>query len=107
MTEISRGVAWLRAGRLVEALTQLDRGIERLMKTGHRIWIWYLKALQARGLALTRDVDGAWMLIEESITSIEAEEERSHHAEVLRLKGWIQVLRGEPEQAAARRCAKP
>jgi class 3 adenylate cyclase/tetratricopeptide (TPR) repeat protein len=101
MAEISRGVAWLRAGRLNEALTQLDHGIERLMQTGHRIWIWYLRALRAEGLALTGDLDGAWALIEESITRIEAGEERSHYAEVLRLKGWILILRGEPDHAAA------
>ncbi len=101
LAEISCGVAWLRAGRLVEALTQLDQGIERLMQTGHRIWIWYLKALQAEGLALIGDLDAAWILIEESVARIEAGEERSHHAEVLRLKGWISILRGEPDQAAA------
>jgi predicted ATPase len=101
MSEISRGVAWLRAGRLAEALTQLDRGIERLMLTGHRIWIWYLRALRAEALALTGDLDGASDLIEESITRLEAGEERSHYAEVLRLKGWILILRGEPDQAEA------
>ena len=100
MAEISRGVAWLRAGRLAEALTQLDRGIGRLMQTGHRIWVWYLRALCAEGLALTGDIDGAWTLIEESIIRIEAGEERSHYAEVLRLRGWILILRGDPEQAA-------
>ena len=66
MAEISRGVAWLDAGRLAEAVPQLDRGIERLMQTGHRIWIWYLKALQAEGLALTGDHERAWTLIEEA-----------------------------------------
>jgi predicted ATPase len=101
MTEISRGVAWLRAGRLAEALSQLDRGIARLMQTGHRIWVWYLTALRAEGQALSGDIDGAWILIEESVARIEAGEERSHFAEVLRLKGWILILRGEPEQAVA------
>jgi class 3 adenylate cyclase/tetratricopeptide (TPR) repeat protein len=101
MAEISRGVAWLRAGRLAEALPQLDRGIERLMLTGHRIWIWYLRALRAEALALSGDIEGAWTLIEESVARIEAGEERSHYAEVLRLRGWILILRGEPDQAAA------
>ncbi len=101
MAEISRGVAWLRAGRLAEALPQLDRGIERLMLTGHRIWIWYLRALRAEGLALTGDIEGAWTLIEESVARIEAGEERSHYAELLRLRGWILILRGDLEQAAA------
>jgi class 3 adenylate cyclase/tetratricopeptide (TPR) repeat protein len=101
MTEISRGVALLRAGRLAEAVTQLDRGIKRLMQTGHRIWIWYLKALRAEALALTGDLGVAWILIEESVARIEAGEERSHYAEVLRLKGWILILRGEPDRAEA------
>jgi class 3 adenylate cyclase/predicted ATPase len=101
MSEISRGVAWLRAGRLAEALTQLDHGIERLMQTGHRIWIWYLRALRAEALAQTGDIDGAWSLIEESVVRIEAGEERSHYAEVLRLRAQILILRSEPEQAEA------
>jgi tetratricopeptide (TPR) repeat protein len=101
MAEISRGVAYLRAGRLAEAATQLGHGIERLMQTGHRIWIWYLRALRAEALALAGDLEGAWILIEESLVRIEASEERSHYAEVLRLRGWILILRGEPDQAEA------
>ncbi len=101
MAEISRGVAWLRGGRLAEGLPQLDRGIERLMQTGHRIWIWYLQALRAEALALTGDLDAAWRLIENSVNRIEAGEERSHYAEVLRLQGWILMLRGEPDRAGS------
>ena len=101
MAEISRGVAWLRAGRLIEGLPQLDHGIERLMQTGHRIWIWYLHALRAEAMALTGDLDDAWRVIEDCVARIEAGEERSHYAEVLRLQGWILMLRGEPERAAS------
>jgi ATP/maltotriose-dependent transcriptional regulator MalT len=71
------------------------------MQTGHRIWIWYLRALRAEALALAGDLEGAWTLIEESVARIEAGEERSHYAEVLRLSGWILIMRGEPDQAAA------
>jgi tetratricopeptide (TPR) repeat protein len=101
MAEITQGVGWLRAGNLAEALPQLDRSVERLIRTGHAIWIWYLGALRAEALALTGDLEGASTLIEQSIARIEASEERSHYAEVLRLKGWILILRGEPEQAEA------
>ena len=101
MVEISRGVALLRAGRLIDASTQLDQGIERLMRTGHRIWIWYLRALQAEALALAGNIEGGWPLVEESVARIEAGEERSHYAEVLRLRGWILILRGELDHAAA------
>jgi class 3 adenylate cyclase/tetratricopeptide (TPR) repeat protein len=100
MVEIGRGVALLRAGLLADALTQLDRGIDRLTRTGHRIWIWYLKSLRAEALALSGDIEQAWILIEECVTRIEDGEERSHYAEVLRLRGWILSLRGEPDQAA-------
>src|ERR1700735_1265752 len=72
MVEISRGVALLRAGLLADALTQLDRGIDRLMRTGHRIWIWYLRSLQAEALALSGDIERAWTLIEECVTRVEA-----------------------------------
>jgi predicted ATPase len=81
------------------ALLAGSPGIDRLTQTGHRIWISYLKALQAEGLALTGDLEGAWSLIEDSVAQIEAGEERSHYAEVLRLSGWILHLRGEPDQA--------
>jgi class 3 adenylate cyclase/tetratricopeptide (TPR) repeat protein len=101
MAEISRGVAWLRAGHYREAAIQLDRSTARLTQTGHRIWIWYLKALRAEALALAGDLEGAWSLIEESVTRIEAGEERSHYAEVMRLKGWLLIMRGEPDRAAS------
>jgi predicted ATPase len=101
MAEITRGVAWLRAGNLADALPQLDRSVERLMRTGHRIWIWYLGALRAEALALSGDIEGAWTLIEHSLDRIEAGTERSHYAEVLRLRGWILTLRGESDHAAS------
>ena len=101
MAEISRGVAWLREGRVSDSIAQLDESIARLTLTGHRIWIWYLRALQAEGLAQTGDLDRAWTLIEQSVARIEAGEERAHYAETLRLKGWILMLRGKPEDAEA------
>jgi predicted ATPase len=99
LAEISGGIAWLHSGRLAEAVSRLDRGIEQLTQTGHRIWISYLKSLQAEGLALMGDHARAWPLIEESVAQIEAGEERSHYAEMLRLKGWILILCGHPDEA--------
>jgi class 3 adenylate cyclase/tetratricopeptide (TPR) repeat protein len=101
MVEISRGVAWLRSGRPADAAAQLDRGIARLMLTGHRIWIGYLKALQAEGLALSGNLDLASALLDECVARIEAGEERSHFAEVLRLRGWLLIRKGQPTAAEA------
>ena len=59
------------------------------------------RSLRAEALALAGDLEGASTLIPESVARIEAGEERSHYAEVLRLRGWILIMRGEPDQAAA------
>ena len=102
MAEITRGVAWLGAGHTADGAQQLGEAIELLRQTGHRIWIWYLRALQAEGLARTGDLDKASALMEESVARIEEGEERAHHAEVLRLSGWLLIQKGEPKAAEAR-----
>lgn len=99
MAEISRGIAWLRAGRVAESVGQLQKAIARITATGHRIWIWYLQALEAEGLALTGDLEGAGALMNESVERIRMGEERSHFAEVLRLRGWLLLCQGKPEAA--------
>lgn len=104
MAEISRGIAWLRAGRHADSAMRLDRAITRLAATGHRIWIAYLRALQAEALALSGDVEAADRLLDESITRIMAGEERCHLAEVLRLKGWLLARRGRLDEAEQRLC---
>lgn len=71
------------------------------MLTGHRIWIWYLRALQAEGLALTGNLDRARGVIEESVARMEVGEEWSHYAETLRLRGWILILQSERRNAEA------
>ncbi|MGE3873597.1 MAG: adenylate/guanylate cyclase domain-containing protein [Parvibaculaceae bacterium] len=102
MAEISRGIAWLRAGRHADSAMRLDRAITRLAATGHRIWIGYLRALQAEALALAGDVDAADKLLDESIARITAGEERCHLAEVLRLKGWLLARQGRLDEAEER-----
>ena len=99
MGEISRGVAWLRAGRLADAEAQLDRGVTRLASTGHRIWIAYLQALRGEALGLLGEHDEARRIIDGSIARIEQGEERSHFAEVLRLRGWLASRDGQPADA--------
>jgi hypothetical protein len=52
-------------------------------------------------MALTGDLDAALHLIDRSIAQIERPgwEERLHYAEILRLKGWVLSLKGDPEAA--------
>jgi class 3 adenylate cyclase/tetratricopeptide (TPR) repeat protein len=101
MAEISRGIVSLRAGRAADSVVQLDKAIGRLQATGHRIWIRYLRGLQGEGLALAGDLEGAAALIDESVRATESGEERVHYAELLRLKGWVLMLRGRSQEAEA------
>ena len=101
MVEISRGIVSLRAGRAAEAAGQLDKAIDDLAATGHRVWVRYLRGLQGEALALTGDLVGARALIEESIAATERGEERVHYAELLRLRGWVLMLQGRPAEAEA------
>ena len=101
MAEISRGIVSLRAGRAADSVMQLDKAIGRLEATGHRIWIRYLRGLQGEGRALTGDLDGARALIDESVLATENGEERVHYAELLRLRGWVLMLQGRPDEAEA------
>lgn len=99
MCEISRGVAWLRAGRWEEAAVQIERSVARLASTGHRIWLSYLLALRGEALAQLGRYPAAARQIEQSIAHIEGGEERSHFAEVLRLRGWLYGLEGDRDNA--------
>ena len=101
MVEISRGIVSLRAGRAADSAAQLEKAIGRMEATGHRIWVRYLRGLQGEGLALTGDLEAAWALINESVLATERGEERVHYAELLRLRGWVLMLRGRSEEAEA------
>jgi class 3 adenylate cyclase/tetratricopeptide (TPR) repeat protein len=99
MAEISRGIAWLRAGRADESVTQLHDSIARLMATGHRVWVWYLRALEGEALARSGDLDGALALVEDSLEQNRLGEQRAHLAEILRLRGWVLMQMGRPAEA--------
>ena len=60
-----------------------------------------MKAFLAEGTALTGDLDNALHLIDEQIAQIERPGwgERLQYAEILRLKGWMLLLKGDPEGA--------
>jgi predicted ATPase len=59
------------------------------------------RASLAEGIALSGDLDGGLRLIEDSLSQIARPgwEERSHLAEVLRLKGWILQQQGNLDAA--------
>ena len=96
LAQLFKGIAWLRAGRLAEGIPTLRGAMETYSAGGALLWKPYLRTVLAEGLAMSGDLVGGLSLIEESLAQIARPgwEERSHLAEVLRLKGWMQQQQG-------------
>jgi tetratricopeptide (TPR) repeat protein len=98
---MAEGLARLRRGELSESISSLRRGIENWNGRGGHIRIPYVKCALAEALALQGDLDAALHSIDECLEQIERPgwQERSHLAEVLRLKGWMMMRQGRGEEA--------
>jgi tetratricopeptide (TPR) repeat protein len=98
---MAEGLAWLRSGQLREAISSLHRGIESWNGRGGHIRIPYVKAALAEALALQGSLDTGLRMIDECLDQIQRPgwQERSHLAEVLRLKGWMLMQRGRGAEA--------
>ncbi len=101
LAQLWKGLAWLRAGCLVEGIPQLRGALETFNAHGNEIIMPYVRAVLAEGLALSGDFGGGLSLIEDSLSQIARPgwEERCHLAEILRLKGWMLALQGDIEGA--------
>ena len=89
MASIVKGIAWLRSGRVVPSVAHLEEALGRLLATGHKAWVPYLRAVLAEALARHGDLDAGLQRIQASLDQISVQQERVHHAEVLRLQGWM------------------
>jgi class 3 adenylate cyclase len=101
LVQLFKSLAWLRAGHVSEGVVQLRESISNWSSHGAYIWTPYLRSCLAEGLALSGDEAGGLRLLTECIVQIERPgwEERSHLAEVLRLKGWMLGRLGRWDQA--------
>jgi tetratricopeptide (TPR) repeat protein len=101
LAPIFKSIAWLRGGRLDEGIAQLRKATQTWTAGGAGGMTPCLRATLAEGIALSGDPVGGLNLIEESLAQIAQPEgeERSHLAEVLRLKGWM--LQQQAKVAAA------
>jgi class 3 adenylate cyclase/tetratricopeptide (TPR) repeat protein len=103
LAQLKKGLAWLRAGRVAEAVPRLRSAMEKWRARGGEAWMPYFRAALAEGVALGGDLQGGLSLIEESLDQIARPgwEERCQLAEVLRLKGWMLLQRGDETNAEA------
>jgi class 3 adenylate cyclase/tetratricopeptide (TPR) repeat protein len=95
------GLAMLRKGELLEAISLLERGIEGWRATGGYLNLTYLKGALAEALSRQGDVETALRLLDECLDQIERPgwHERVWLAEILRLKGWALMHQGRSTEA--------
>jgi class 3 adenylate cyclase/tetratricopeptide (TPR) repeat protein len=105
MAEIVAGIAWLRAGRVEESVERLQRSLADLLRTGHRAWVPYVRAVLGEALARAGDPAAGLRCVEESLAQVERQDERVHLAEILRLQGWILSVQGRTDDAQRSLCA--
>lgn len=101
LAQILKGIAWLRTGKVEEGIPLLRTALAKWEAGGAMMWLPYLRAVLAEGLALGGDLQGGLKLIEESLAQVARPgwEERAHLAEVLRLKAWM--LQQDGKEGAA------
>ena len=97
------GLARLRSGQLTEAISLLRGALDHWNKLGGHSRAPFLKSALAEALARHGELDAALSLLDECLEQIERPgwQERSHLAEVLRLKGWMLMQQGKSEEAEA------
>jgi hypothetical protein len=98
---VSYGLALIREGKTAEGIAPLKAGITFWEANGGKVRSPTMSAFLAEAMALTGDLDNALHLLDAKIVQIERPgwEERLSYAEILRLKGWMLSLRGDPEGA--------
>jgi predicted ATPase len=93
------GLALIREGQIAEGIASFKANIGLWEASGAKVGNPTGNAFLAETMALAGDLDNALQLIEEQIIQIERPgwEERLSYAEILRLKGWMLSLKGNPE----------
>ena len=101
LVPMQRGVALIRQRKFAEGATHLKAGLAVWEGIGGRLSSPYYKCSLIEAMTELGDFDGAIALVDEIIEQIERPgwEERSHYAEILRLKGWILTLKDNSDGA--------
>jgi hypothetical protein len=95
------GMALIRKGQVVEGIGLALRGSAAWGTGGDRQGTANMKSRLVEGMAQLGDLDGALVLIDEAIAQIERPGwmERHYYAEVLRIRGRVLSLKGDPAGA--------
>jgi len=101
LAPVAIGIHLIRENKYAEGITSLREGQAVWDATGGKMRSPYLKSVLAEAMAASNKVNDALKLLDEQIEQVERPgwEERVHYAEILRLKGWMLTLKGDPERA--------
>jgi class 3 adenylate cyclase/tetratricopeptide (TPR) repeat protein len=103
LVPMAEGLAMLRKGQLLEAISLLERGIEGWRARGGYLNLPYLKCALAEALSRQGNIEAGLRLLDECLGQIERPgwHERVWLAEILRLKGWVLMRQGQRTEAEA------
>ena len=98
---LSTGISLAQQGRLREGIEHMQTGIELWEAAGAKTVTPYVRSLLGEALARSGDVEGGLSHVNAMLEQIARPgwEERSHIAEILRLKGWMLSLKGDLQGA--------
>ena len=94
---LSTGISLAQQGRFTEGIEDMQRGIRAWEAVGAKTVTPYIRSRLGEALALNGDVDAGLVEIDAMLEQIDRPgwKERSHLAEILRLKGCIQERKGD------------
>jgi predicted ATPase len=94
---LSTGISLAQQGRLSEGIERMQTGIRLWEAAGAKTVTPYVRSRLGEALARNGDVDGGLSHVDAMLEQIARPgwEERSHLAEILRLKGWMLSLKGD------------
>ena len=94
---LSTGISLAQQGRLSEGIEYMQRGIQFWEAAGAKTVTPYIRSRLGEALARSGDVDGGLSHVDAMLEQIARPgwQERSHLAEILRLKGWMLSLKGD------------
>jgi class 3 adenylate cyclase len=95
------GLSLILEGHLAEGIELMQTGFDRWTGAGGRVNTTYTQSLIGEAIARTGDVDSGLSRVDAMLEQIALPGwgERSHLAEILRLKGWMLSLKGDLEGA--------
>jgi predicted ATPase len=98
-----RGWVLAELGQLARGVAEMEDRIADLHRLGMP-WRQYSNALLAQGYARVGRLDEALTMLDQALVRIEHTGEMMNHAEILRLKGEVLLMRDDAATAAAEHC---